>query len=394
MAFADCCDWDKCTICGDCLVKCPVMEMDPQEAKREFKLLLEGKEAPRVFKECTLCFSCNNYCPEGLRPYELILQRITERRKEKPALLPYFVNGMPPYNLFQDLYGSLTFAEQEILRRWSEVPEGAEEVLFIGCVGKTLCQDIENSRVLASLPKYGPSDVCCGELAYRGGLWDTYTEVADRIFDRLSGLGTQRLVCYCGSCHNFLGNIMPKVYGKSLPFEVVSLYQWLWEKVEAGELGFKRSLGYKAAIHESCYATELGPSFYETLRKLYRAAGVDLVELEHNRERPLSCGAASIARNWNVLDVLKEQNRRYVEVKKAGASEMALNCPGCYLTMGFTSPLRGIKLHYMVEEILWALGDDITVPLKKRLPLIAWTLVKRAPLLLKKVEPPLPGIRP
>jgi hypothetical protein len=48
----------------------------------------------------------------------------------------------------------------------------------------------------------------------------------------------------------------------------------------------------------------------------------------------------------------------------------------------------------MVEEILWALGDDITVPLKKRLPLIAWTLVKRAPLLLKKVEPPLPGIRP
>ncbi|MFW6113345.1 MAG: (Fe-S)-binding protein [Actinomycetota bacterium] len=392
MSYMDCSDWDKCTDCGECLMKCPVMEMGEEEAKDEFGRLLRGEEAPRVFKECTLCFDCNNYCPEGLRPYELILQRITERDEKKPAMLPYFINGMPAPGLFQDLYSGMSFGEQEILKRWSETPKPSSDVLFVGCIGKTLCHDIQNSQVMKDLPKFGPVDVCCGELAYRGGAWDAYTDLAERALTRMSELDAERIVFYCGSCYNFMGNILPKVYGKSLPFETISLYQWLLEKLEAGELEVKRPLGYSAAIHESCYASELGPEFHESLRKLYAAAGVELVELEHNRDRAMSCGAASIARGWSILNVLREQNKKYREVKGSGAREMALNCPGCYLTMFGTSWLRGIKLHYMVDELLWALGDDISVPLRKRFPAIARSLTKRAPLALKKVRSPLPRV--
>jgi Fe-S oxidoreductase len=375
-------------------MKCPVMEMGEEEAKAEFGRLLKGETAPRVFGECTLCFNCNNYCPEGLRPYELILQRITEREDRKPALLAYFLNGMPAPSLFQDLYGALSYGEQEILRRWSEPPEASKDVLFVGCIGKSLCHDIDNSEVMKSLPKFGPSDVCCGELAYRGGVWDAYVDITERILARLGELETERLVCYCASCNNFLGNIMPKVYGKQLPFEVISLYQWLLERLQAGEVEVKRPLNLKAAIHESCYASELGPDFYEPLRRLYEAVGVEVVELEHNRDRALSCGAASIVRNWNILNIMKEQNRKYREVKDSGAREMAVNCPGCYLTLATTSWLQGIKVHYMVDRLLWALGDDISTPLGKRLPLISMILAKRMPLALKKVDTPLPRIQP
>jgi hypothetical protein len=118
-----------------------------------------------------------------------------------------------------------------------------------------------------------------------------------------------------------------------------------------------------------------------------------LVELEHNRDRALSCGAASIARNWNILDIIKGQNVKYREVKDSGAREMAVNCPGCYLTMFTTSWLQGIKVHYMVDKLLWALGDDISIPLGKRLPLITKILTKRVPLALKKVDTPLPRIQ-
>jgi len=394
MSFMDCCDWEKCTLCGECLMKCPVMEMGEEEAKAEFGRLLKGETAPRVFSECTLCFDCNNYCPEGLRPYELILQRITEREDRKPAFLEYFINGMPAPNLFQDLYGALSFGEQEILRRWSQPPEASKDVLFVGCIGKTLCHDIDNSEVMKSLPKFGPPDVCCGELAYRGGVWDAYADITERILARMGELETERLVCYCASCDNFLGNILPKVYGKQLPFEVISLYEWLLERLRAGEAEVKRPLNLKAAIHESCYASELGPDFYESLRELYEAAGVELVELEHNRDRALSCGAASIARNWNILDIMKEQNKKYREVKGSGAREMAVNCPGCYLTLSSTSWLQGIKVHYMVDKLLWALGDDISIPLGKRLPLITMSLTKRMPLALKKVDTPLPRVQP
>lgn len=392
MSYADCCDWERCNLCGECLTKCPVMEMGEVEAKEEFERLLKGEEAPRVFSECTLCFACNNFCPEGLRPYELILQRISEGRDKNPAMLPYFLNGMPAPNLFQEIYGSLSFGEQEIIRRWSAPPAPAEEVLFVGCIGKSICFDIDNSRVMKDLPKFGPSDVCCGELAYRGGAWDAYRDITERLLARFDDLDIERMVCYCASCYNFLGNILPKVYGKELPFQLVSLYQWLAERLEAGELEVKRPLGYRAAVHDSCYASELGPSFYEPLRDLYRAAGVETLELPHNRDRSLSCGAASIARRWNPLDLLKEQNRRYREVKGTRTRDMAVNCPGCFLTLSSTSWMQGIKVHYMLEELLWAFGDDISTPLRKRLPLFAWLLAKRAPLALKKAEMPLTRI--
>jgi Fe-S oxidoreductase len=392
MSYMDCCDWDQCTLCGECLMKCPVMQMGEAEAKREFESLLKGEEAPRVFKECTLCYGCNNYCPEGLRPYELILQRISEGRSENPALMPYFINGMPAPNLFQEIYGSLSFGEQEIIRRWSTVPAPTKEIMFVGCVGKSICFDIENSQVLKDLPKFGPSDVCCGELAYRSGAWDAFSDIAERLLARFDELEIERMVCYCASCYTFLSRILPKVYGKELPFQLVSLYEWLLERLRAGELEVKRPLGYSAAVHDSCYTSELGQDFYEVLRELYRAAGVDTLELEHNRDYGLSCGAASIARRWNPLDLMKEQNRKYREVKEAQTKEMALNCPGCFLTLSFTSWMHGIKLHYMVEDLLWAFGDDVSTPLKKRLPLFAKLVTMRSPLALQKVGMPLARI--
>jgi Fe-S oxidoreductase len=246
---------------------------------------------------------------------------------------------------------------------------------------------------MKSLPKFGPSDICCGELAYRGGVWDAYYDITERTLARFEELDTERVICYCASCYNFLSNILPKVYGKEFPFTLTSLYQWLLERFETGDLEVKRPLKLKAAIHESCYATELGPEFYESLRRLYTVAGVQIVELEHNRDRALSCGGASIVRNWNILDLLKEQNRKYREVKSSGTREMALNCPGCYLTLGPTSWLQGIKLHYMPDELLRAFGDDISTPLGKRFPLIIRTLAKRMPLALKKTKQPLPRIQ-
>lgn len=394
MSFIDCCDWDKCTLCGECLERCPVIGMGKYEARSTMKLLLEGKPAPRLFGECTLCFACNNFCPEGLRPYELILERITGDRSRVPAMVPYFFNGRSTPNIFQDLYNRLSLGEREILRRWSEPPPASRDVLYIGCIGKLLCGDIDNSHVLRSLPKFGPSDICCGEIAYRGGIWDAYVDTVERTLARFGELDAERVVCYCASCFNFLSNILPRVYGKEFPFELISLYGWLLEKLDAGELEVKRPLDMKAAIHESCYVSELGAGFSEDLRRLYEAAGVRLVEMKHNSEYSLSCGAASIARSWSVPGVIREQHKRYLEARAAGSARLALNCPGCYLTMLGTAWTHGVKLHYMPDELLRAFGDDISVPLGKRFRLFAETLAKRMPLAIKRASLPLPRVQP
>ena len=54
---------ERCDLCGLCLNMCPVMELPLEEAKKEFKALVEGKESRYALRLCNSCMSCNLYCP-------------------------------------------------------------------------------------------------------------------------------------------------------------------------------------------------------------------------------------------------------------------------------------------------------------------------------------------
>jgi Fe-S oxidoreductase len=372
MSYIDCCDWEECTLCGKCLVKCPVMNIKGREAKAEVERLRSGQEPERVLNECTLCMRCNSFCPKGLSPYELIMQRVSEQRDRKervPGFVPFFLTGIGQPTFFQSVYDRMSDYERNVLERWA-VPPNSKELMFVGCSGRMFAGDIENSRVLRSLPKWGPAEVCCGELHYRSGMWDAW---------EMNGLGIDRMVCYCGSCYNFLENIMPKALGIELDFEVTHIYDWMLDRLERGEIEVRKPIDMKLAVHEACYTTELGPEYYETLRKLYTAAGADLVELPHNRDEGLCCGAASVAREFKVRSIFREQGKKYKEFKEAGARDVAVNCLGCYLTFEPMCRLRGVRMHYMVEELLRAFGDDIDTPVSSRIPLINRVIARHIP---------------
>jgi Fe-S oxidoreductase len=361
-------------------MKCPVLEMKKEDAVASIRRLIRGEPAPEVLDKCTYCFDCNRFCPvEGLRPHELFLQRALEKRKKVPGVLKYLSNGRGAKNMFGDLYNALAPDEKGLLEKWSTPPNGGE-VLWVGCIGRLSCRDLDRSGVLAPLTKFGPPDLCCGELAYRLCSWDMYEETVKRTLAVLETIKVDRLICYCGSCYNYFTSILPRVYGKSLPYPVISFYEWLWEQYEKGAIQVKNPRAFTAAVHESCYVSELDDSFAACLRKLYQAVGVNTVELAHHGDCNLSCGAVSMVRSMNpVSSIFKEQRRKFREVSDAGASEIALNCPGCYITLAFTNRLFGKKLRYMPEQLLAAFGDEITVPLGKRIPAIAKTVTVNFP---------------
>ncbi|MDI6743198.1 MAG: (Fe-S)-binding protein [Smithella sp.] len=389
MSYTKLSDWSKCTKCGDCLVKCPVMQMERQEAVAEITALLEIGYSERIFNECTFCFNCNKYCPENLRPHELILEKFMDARKKKgkiSAVIPYLFNGMQT-SMWKDIYAMLSKNEQSILKKWSEIPSPSKEILWVGCIGRMSCFDIENSTILQELPKFGPPDLCCGELAYRLGSWKAYTDTVKKTLRAFEKLEIERMVCYCGSCYNYLSNILKNVYGKKLPFKLISLYEWLNEKRESGKITLKKPLNLKTTLHESCYVSELGNEFAQDLRTVYKSAGVDIVELSHHGDCNLSCGAVSVLRTLNLpKSLFKEQSKKYKEVKKTGIRHMAVNCPGCFITLSFTNRFAGIKLHYMPDELLEAYGDKITKPLSKRIPLFMLAFMKHPTFPFKHVD--------
>jgi len=83
--------WDasKCNLCGDCLVNCRYVDYDRDRAIAEIKLLMEGKDA-EILSKCTTCIACNDYCPTGADPSNLIF-----RMQEKIGTCPIAVGGKP-----------------------------------------------------------------------------------------------------------------------------------------------------------------------------------------------------------------------------------------------------------------------------------------------------------
>ena len=203
------------------------------------------------------------------------------------------------------------------------------------------------------------------------------------------------MVCYCGSCYNYLSNILPNVYGKKLPFKLISLYEWLLERYENGELKVKNPLNYKVAVSESCYVSELGDEFQSNLRKIYAIAGADLVELKHHGNENLSCGVAcATARPEKLIrSILKGQRMKYKELKEAGIKRGILNCPGCFIALSLTkmTHLRH-KWQYGIDDLLLAFGDKMKKPLKKRMGFLVRAAFLKLFKAFKKMEYPMPTI--
>lgn len=68
---------DRCTVCGDCLTSCSYIEIGEDEAKVEFKKLIDG-EPSRIVSECISCMGCDEICPEKANPFSLIIRRQEE----------------------------------------------------------------------------------------------------------------------------------------------------------------------------------------------------------------------------------------------------------------------------------------------------------------------------
>lgn len=350
-----------CASCGICLQKCPVMKMGAKESQQEVARLLNDEPTERVLSECTFCFSCNAFCPQGLRPYNLIMERvIAENEKSgasRPKAIDYMMTGKSESGYFFDQYKAAPDADKAILDRWAMAPPKSRDTLFVGCYGRTIPRQLEHAGALKDLPKFGPRDACCGEIAHRFGDYAFFSEQVERTRKALESLNTERLVCYCGSCAHYLGHVWPKDHGVGLPFEVISLYEWLWEKYCAGEIEVKKKFEGTVAISDSCYASELGDGFYDAVRSLNNAVGLQTVELSDNREDSLCCGFACGIRNrYDQSQVALEAKKKLDQVLATGTREVSVNCPGCWV--GISTAARAanekLKVRFAISDFLRA----------------------------------------
>lgn len=89
------------------------------------------------------------------------------------------------------------------------------------------------------------------------------------------------------------------------------------------------------------------------------AAGISVVELENNRYDSLCCGFASDIRNgYDQTQVDIESKKKVKQIVDTGANEASCYCPGCWMSIGCIAPENNLNVHFAINKILKALGDN------------------------------------
>ncbi len=379
--------YESCDLCGECLASCRYLDLEVWEAREEMNRLQKGEPTRVVHRRCISCYACDAFCPRDCHPYELIIKSWHLRYRERglPVRASYLMPASRP-NFRTDLVRSMNPHEKELLRRWRETPPEGEIVLFPGCNALALPHLLDAS-FLEGVVISGDFDHCCGEMYFRMGLFDVVKQVADRLTEYYRGrfIGTMLFVCPAGL--NMFRNVLPKLFGAEFPFRMRYLGEYLWEKVERGELVLAKKLSRRVAVHDSCHGRILGEEVQETARRLYAAMGLDLVELTTDPKGGLCCGMAAGCNRYRPEDMYRAAVRELREAARTGADELAVYCGGCQLTLSLMRWLYPTRqpVRHLLEYLKEATGDPAYHPAPRRaLRILANVTVKALPKMLSR----------
>lgn len=368
---------DACLECGLCLYECLFKDLDIAESVEGIRRLRRGDNVDDLLDACTFCYKCNNRCPVHAHPTGLMLERLRDRRERDgvPPSLAYVVNDTPPGeetrdNLFADMFHAFNPEERNIVEGWAE-PKQSRDLIWCGCGVRALPLDIENSAVLGDCAKFGGVSDCCGLFAARSGQYETASRMMERLVDRLHKCRFDRLVIICGSCQEMLTKLGPEYLGMEFPFKTISAFEYIEERMNSGKAQIQRTVNREAVLSDSCFGYELGNDYLSCIDRLAGACGYSLSEMEHRRDNNACCGLGGYFRDGNILDPLKASRPKHADLTASTSSDVLTYCQGCFLGMlllhgGFMPCAAGT--HYLLEDILWSLGDDIRTP-NRSLPL-------------------------
>ena len=359
----------QCTRCGECLHRCPVMELPLERAGEEMERLIqaclparaEHAVASPVLRACTSCLACNLFCPEDCRPANLILDRWHEAyvREGLPTRAAYFLPHSLP-NFRTDIVARLPADERAAVARWRREAPTAE-FLYAGC-NLITTPYLTFSRTFEGMEIRGGLDYCCGEMLFRMGLYEAVEGVAQRLSAWFRRLGARRVYLVCTAGLNMMRNVLPQFGADLAGIEFVPYLQVVLDRLENGDLGEIRPLEMTVTVQDSCHTRSVEPGFADLPRRVLAAVGVEVWEAPHHREGQLCCGIGggfSHGSAYHPVDLLLSARATSRDHRRATADATCVYCSGCLEMMAvarLVDPNRRPVFH-LLELVQLATGE-------------------------------------
>lgn len=298
-----------------------------------------------LFDSCNLCGRCSLICPMGIDVASLIEQ-------SRHAM---FDAGLAPTELYekaahQQLTGqpesSLEPYRDQLLaigaRFGVDMPLDKPQADVMLCVPRT---DIEQypsavaalARVMSNLSiacTFRSDGLIAENYGYFAGSKEWQRIISLRLIEQAIACGaTTLLLPECGHAYTALRWEAADLYGKALPFRVLSVTEFLADELKAGRLKLAKAKDSKVTFHDPCQLVRKG-GVNDAPRELLKAMSVQLEEMENHGGFSFCCGGGG-----GVIDIKQAAPLRYrtMEVKMreidaTGATTLLTSCSDCRRT--------------------------------------------------------------
>jgi len=327
--------WDesKCDLCGECLLRCQYVNYDRDKAIQQITDLIDAKPA-EILKECVTCCACNEYCPTGANPFDLINQMQEENK-------------------------SLSIPEKMVA--WMEAGEKLPTSIIRGDESKpalSLCimeQSIPD-RALDGKMFEGMTIAKGGDyFCYLGfvhiGMSSPLKENARRFVDQLASIGSKEIIFVHDDCYSMLSKM--KGYDINVPFKATHIIEYMRDYLKNHRADI-RPLNRKIAFQRPC-ASRYTPEMDVILDDLFHLIGVERVDRKHDRQEALCC--MGLLKRIDPERGKRFQDMNIKDALDANAEAMVFLCPFCQMFLGKQAGEKGLKQIFITELSRMALGE-------------------------------------
>lgn len=333
-----------CLDCGKCTVVCPVAQHDPDFNPRLIAQRRLSQSALDIRDEtiwdCLSCYMCVERC-NYLVKFPEFIHAIRAEALTAGIRLPCSHGGalqslmhlMGVEELHQNrrnwLPGDITLAKE------------SDVVFFAGCAPyfDVIFSDLEVKTIdgiRGAVRLLNRADIsfnilenerCCGRDLLLGGDTDGFTTLVKANMEEFRRNNVRKIITNCSECYYTLKVDYPRISGPT-GIEIVHITEVLAPLVRSGE--FKPGkLNTRGTYHDPCSLGRCSRVFDEPRQILDGVNGLELVEMEQNREMALCCGASPWAHCGAVNRQIQEQ--RLQQAKATGAEILITSCPKCQI---------------------------------------------------------------
>ena len=372
-----------CVQCGYCMNFCPTRQGWLSSTPRG-RILMTGKlflEHPQRHKklipeylerifQCTLCGRCGVDCSVDIksRPMWLgVRNYLTKNGLE--------IESLKSLTRVIDEMHNIAARPNEQRANWVSrlklpyelrAKKTAELVYYVGCVASFFPMAQPAARAFAQILDaagidfaiVGGEEWCCGFPLMAAGLNEASEKFIRHNIERIEEMGAKTVVMTCPGCYRVWKDEYYDVTGQRHPFDVFHSTEFIARLIEDGRIDIK-GLEENITYHDPCDLGRNSGIYDEPRYIMEKIPGLNLVELEDNREHCDCCGSGGdlLASNQDLSLVIAR--RKVEEVLETGVQTVITACPSCVRAISMAKTAEKTKLDVLdITELVWkAMGN-------------------------------------